>query len=154
MLKVEHINPFIAATTRTFETMMKLKVVPGKVNLKKTQSRHWDVSGIIGLSGGAKGTVALCFPRVTALKVVSTFVGMKVVSLDKDTLDAIGELANIVAGSAKQDLESFNIAISLPSVILGDNHDLMGPADTPELVVPFTSDLGVFDLIVCFKSEN
>jgi chemotaxis protein CheX len=152
-IKVEHINPFIQATAQTFATMVKCDVKPGKMHLKTAEATHHDVSGIIGLSGGAKGSVALGFPRITALKVVSAFIGDKVLALDKDALDAVGELANIIAGSAKQDLSQFKIMISLPTVITGSNHSLNPPSDTPELIVPFETPHGRFDLLVCFKSE-
>jgi chemotaxis protein CheX len=152
-IKVEHINPFIQATAQTFATMVKCEIKPGKMQLRTGDTMHHDVSGIIGLSGGAKGSVALSFPRITALKVVSAFIGDKVLQLDKDALDAVGELANIVAGSAKQDLSQYKIMISLPTVITGNNHTLNSPSDAPELIVPFETPHGKFDLLVCFKSE-
>ncbi len=153
-IKVEHINPFIQATAQTFATMVKCEVKPGKMYVKNGNTTHHDVSGIIGLSGGAKGSVALGFPRVSALKIVSAFIGDKMLQLDKDALDAIGELANIIAGSAKQDLSKYKIMISLPTVITGLNHSLNPPSDIPELIVPFDTPYGAFDLLVCFKSET
>ena len=151
-VKVEHINPFLRATMETFQTMVKTTIQPGKISLKKEAGLHADVSGIIGLSGGAKGTVALSFPRITALKVVSEFGGMKVLALDDTVVDAIGELANIVAGAAKKELAAFKIDISLPTVVMGDNHELGGPKDIIPMLVPFESKLGSFTLIVSFKS--
>jgi chemotaxis protein CheX len=153
-IKAEHINPFIKATVQTFSSMMATEIKPGKIGLKSADPLRCDVSGIIGLSGGARGSVALSFPRITALKVMSAFVGEKILALDKETLDGIGELANIVAGAAKQDLDQYRITISLPTVILGDGHELVGPTNVPELVVPFDSPHGAFFLVVCFKSET
>jgi chemotaxis protein CheX len=152
-IKVEHIQPFIQATSLTFTTMVKSEAKPGKMRLQSGNATHHDVSGIIGLSGGAKGSVALSFPQLTALNVISAFIGEKMTALDKDALDAIGELANIVAGSAKQDLSKYKIMISLPTVITGSNHTLSGPSNIPELIVPFETVYGPFDLLVCFKSE-
>jgi len=152
-VKVEHINPFIQATSLTFTTMVKGDAKPGKMRLKSGEKIHYDVTGTIALSGGAKGSVALGFPRITALKVISAFVGDKVLQLDKDALDAIGELANIVAGSAKQDLSRFSIAIGLPVVHVGENRNKELFADVPEFVVPFETPYGPFDMILRFKSE-
>jgi chemotaxis protein CheX len=153
-VKVEHINPFIRATMETFATMIKADPRPGKVALRTGKEMHSDISGIIGLSGGAQGSVALSFPRITALKVVSAFVGEKVVMMGDDVVDAIGELANIVAGSAKKDLAGFKIAISLPTVVLGDKHELTSKREVVPMVVPFESVLGGFLLTVNFKSET
>lgn len=150
-IKAEHVNPFIKATLETFETMADLKLVPGKLKVKDRKDPAYDVSGIIGIGGGAKGTVALCFPRLTALAVVRAFIGEKVVTTNK-MVDAIGELANIVAGAAKRDLAQYKIQISLPSVIMGEKHAINGPVDAVCLLVPFDCDAGKFSLNLCFKS--
>jgi chemotaxis protein CheX len=152
-VRVEHINPFVVATMETFRTMMKTEIRPGKVTLKKDSKLLSDVSGIIGLSGGAKGSVILSFPRIAALKVVSEFVGMKVLALDDMVTDAIGELANIVAGAAKRDLAQYKINISLPTVVIGAGHEVGGPKDIIPMLVPFETPFGEFSLIVSFKSE-
>jgi chemotaxis protein CheX len=152
-VKVEHINPFVTATVETFQTMMKTKVVPGKIVLIKGAALRHDISGIIGLSGGARGTITLSFPKITALKAVSAFIGEKIVTMDEVVKDAIGELANIVAGAAKRDLVQYKIGISLPTVVVGEGHEVQGGKDVLPLAVPFESPLGSFSLIVSFKSE-
>lgn len=152
-VKVEHINPFVNASIETFKSMVRTNVTPGKVTLVSMSHLKYDISGIIGLSGGAKGTVSLSFPRVTALKVVSEFIGEKQLALDDTVKDAVGELANIVAGAAKKDLTQFKISISLPSVIIGENHQVQGGKEVIPLAVPFESALGSFHLVVGFASE-
>ncbi len=153
-VKVEHINPFLSATIETFKSMLRTQITPGKIILIKGAKLSYDISGIIGLSGGARGTVTLSFPRITALKAVSEFIGEKVVTMDDTVKDAIGELTNIVAGSAKKDLAQYKINISLPSVITGENHKVLGGKEVIPLVVPFSSPLGDFNLIVSFISET
>jgi chemotaxis protein CheX len=154
VLKVEHINPFIRATRETFSTMVKTEARPGKVALRTGREAHADISGIIGLSGGAKGSVALGFPRISALKIVSAFVGEKTVTLDETAVDAIGELANIISGSARRDLSEHRINISLPTVVLGERHELTSTREVVPMVVPFETALGPFLLTVNFKSES
>lgn len=153
-IKAEHINPFLRSTKETFLSMVKVDARAGKIALKLDDKFYADVSGIIGLSGGAKGSVALSFPRITALKVVTAFGGVKVMSLDETVVDAIGELANIIAGAAKRDLARYRINISLPTVVVGTHHELGGPSDIRPMVVPFESPLGPFNLIVSFRSES
>jgi chemotaxis protein CheX len=153
-VKVEHINPFVSATIETFKSMIHTVITPGKIMLVSMSHLKYDISGIIGLSGGAKGTVSLSFPRVTALKTVSEFIGEKQLALDETVKDAVGELANIVAGAAKRDLTQYKISISLPSVIIGENHQVQGGKEVVPLVVPFDSVLGGFHLVVGFSSEG
>lgn len=152
-VKVEHINPFVNATIETFKTMVHTEATPGKVMLVSGSNLKYDISGIIGLSGGAKGTVSLSFPRVTALKVVSSFIGEKQLALDDTVKDGVGELANIVAGAAKKDLTQYKISISLPTVIIGENHRVQGGKEVTPLLVPFDCSFGNFHLVVGFTSE-
>lgn len=149
-IKAEHVNPFIKAAIDMFKTMANLKARPGKIVMKDKVVSSYDVSGIIGLSGGVKGLVALSFPRASALAIVQAITGEKDVK-EARIIDSIGELANIVAGAAKKDLSKFKIRISLPTVITGANHSISGP-DAMGLVVPFEYAGGKFDLTVCFKS--
>jgi chemotaxis protein CheX len=150
-IKAEHINPFIKATMDTFASMVRVKVTPGKVKLKAGDPLSYDISGIIGLSGGAKGSVAISFPRETANAMVRAFSGAGEVE-ESGVIDAVGELANIIAGAAKKDLSQHNISISLPTVVTGKDHGINGPVDTVNMVVPFESEHGRFDLAISFKS--
>jgi len=76
--KVEHINPFLNATKETFSTMVNMEAKPSsKPYLKQGEGTTYDVSGVIGLSGDAKGSISISFPRTTVLKVVSEFLGEK-----------------------------------------------------------------------------
>ncbi len=152
--KVEHINPFLKATVEAFSTMIGMSPTPGKPYLKRGSGISYDVSGVIGLSGDAKGSIVISFPRVTALKVVSAFLGEKIISLNDDVTDAVGELANIIAGSAKKNLNDFNINISLPTVVLGENHNIFEPKDVLCMIIPFTCEAGNFDVAVNLKSDK
>jgi chemotaxis protein CheX len=150
-IKAEHVNPFIKATIETFATMVNTKVTPGKVRFKGPDGLDYDFSGIIGLSGGARGLVAISFPKASALAVVRALMGEETVSTS-GMVDAIGEIANIIAGAAKKDLMQFKISISLPTVITGEKHAINAPVDTINIIVPFDSEYGKFDLTLGFKS--
>ncbi|MDB5047329.1 MAG: hypothetical protein JWO30_400 [Fibrobacteres bacterium] len=151
-IKVEHINPFVTSTIETFRKMVGLEAKPGKLIIKQGNADDYDISGIIGISGGAKGMVSLSFPKETAIKVTNKFIGASSADVTDDTIDAIGELANIVAGYAKKGLGEFNITISLPSVITGSNHRIKEPKDVFSFIVPFETELGGFHLAVSLKS--
>jgi chemotaxis protein CheX len=153
MIKVEHINPFIKATIESFSTMIGITIKPSKIKLKDSANTTHDISGIIGLSGGAKGAIALSFPKDCALDVVSKFIGEEVPDINEDVTDAIGELANIIAGYAKKDLTEFNIQISLPSVITGQGHKVSDAKNVKAMVIPFSYENYSFDLGVAFVSE-
>jgi chemotaxis protein CheX len=153
-IKVEHINPFVTSTIETFQKMVGVQAKPGKLIVKQGSHNDYDISGIIGISGRAKGMVALSFPKDTALKVTDKFIGGASANMENDIIDAIGELANIVAGYAKKSLIEFKITISLPTVITGNNHQVKEPKDVFSFIVPFETELGGFHLAVSLKSED
>jgi chemotaxis protein CheX len=153
-VKVEHVNPFIKATLETFTMMVGVKATIGKPRLKGDTAVTHDVSGIIGLTGDAKGAVALSFPENTAIDTVARFIGEPLTEMSPDVHDAIGELANIIAGAAKRDLTDFKISISLPTVVSGAGHQIYEAKDVLSMLIPFQYDNFTFDLAVALKSKD
>ncbi len=146
-LRTERVEPFIKATLETFKTMVHLKNVRGEIRLRKTGAVSSDVSGIIGLSGAAEGTVTLALPKRTAQAVAASFLGETEVS-DALVADSIGEIVNIITGFAKQNLPEVDIHISLPTVIVGPGHRSSSHADSRKVATYFDCPLGEFRLEV------
>jgi len=150
-MDVAYANPFIVSTIETFKKMLNIEGKTGKIALKNNVNYTYDVSGVIGLSGEAQGSICLSFPKEVALKAVSALLGMEIKEMGPDISDGIGELVNIVAGNAKQYLTKYNLSISLPKVIIG-NHSVASTKDVPTLVVPFISSLGEFAIEIALKT--
>jgi len=89
----------------------------------------------------------------TALDVVSKMIGAPITKPDTDLADAVGEIANIVAGFAKRDLVGLNLSISLPNVIIS-SHVLSGLSGVPTIIVPFTCPLGSFAMEVSLVTQE
>lgn len=153
-MNVKYINPFIIASQNVFRDFIKTEVKPGKPEIFNAESGRydWDISGIIGLAGEVIGLVVISFPKVVALKILSKMLGRPITIIDADVTDIIGELVNIIAGNAKQGLEEYKVAISLPSIIEGKRHKLTGISGVPMIVIPLESEFGRIDLIVSFKN--
>ena len=56
--------------------------------------------------------------------------------------DAIGELANMVAGDAKKEFRGVNVSFSLPSVIIGKQHVVSTSRQAPRIVIPCETEFG------------
>jgi len=151
-MDVRYINPFIASISNTFETMCGVRVIIGKPTLKTESSERIEVSAIIGFSGDAAGTVALCFGFDTASRLATAFAGMEITPEHEDFGDALGELANMVAGGAKAKLKGFDISISLPSVVIGDRQRILASKNTPRLYLPCETDSGNFRVEVSMNT--
>ena len=153
-MDVAYVNPFISSTVDTFKTMMRIEVSAQKPQLKQGTNPLYDISGIIGLSGNAMGSISLSFPKVVALKTVSAMLGADIKIVGPELTDGIGEIVNIIAGHAKRNLTQYNLTISLPNVIVGKDHIVAGPTGTPTVVVPFASTVGNFAMEVMLKTAK
>ncbi len=147
-MDVRYINPFVKSICNTFETMCHTKISVGKPQLKLNDGPITDVSGVIGISGDAAGCVVLHFDFDVASKVATQFAGVEITQDHPDFSDAIGELANMVAGGAKAQFEGLSVSISLPNVIVGKNHNVAGPKTTPRLMIPCSTAMGDFHVEV------
>lgn len=141
-MRADYINPFITSLINTFETMLGCTLSRGQLYLKDSNTKLHDVSGIIGLSGQAQGTVVLSVDRNVALRATSTLLMCETTEMSSDVVDAVGELTNMVAGGAKAQLHEYDLSISLPGVIKGEGHEVCFPSDVTPICVPFTCEWG------------
>ena len=69
-------------------------------------------------------------------------------TIDHNVVDAVGELTNMIVGGAKAKLESLNMCMGLPTVVVGKNHTVVFPTGIRPIGIPFESDAGPFCLEV------
>ena len=145
------INPFIKSTINVLETMAFVKCKAGKPYLKKDAVAQGDVTGVIGLTGEANGTVSVTFDKGSILKIVSNMFGEQMEELNSEVADAVGELTNMISGQARRELEEINrvFEAAIPSVISGEKHQITHYTDGPKIAIPFTVDGGKFTIEVC-----
>ena len=134
--------------------MVHTSVKVSKPMLRENFTGSFDVSGIIGLAGDATGSVVLSFPSAVACKAASAFAGTEIAEGHPDFADAIGELANMVAGNAKASLEGLRVSISLPSVVSGKQHTVVALHDVQRIVIPCETPFGPFYVDVGMRVES
>jgi chemotaxis protein CheX len=103
-----------------------------------------QVNVIIGLSGGIKSNIVFGFKKETALRIISAMMGgMEVKYFDDIAKSAMGEAANMVAGTAVGKV-SANSAISFspPTLVIGDRIFLLvSKVKTNKLNFNITDDI-------------
>ena len=153
-MNADQINPFIQATHQVFETMLQCTPRRGELRLAGNENPEIIRTAIIGLSGTVRGAVALSFPASTSLNATRRLMQTDGDVSDEELSDALGEIANMIAGCAKAKLEGQDVSIGLPTVVKGQKYCLEHPKDSLTLSVPFNSDLGTFTLNVTFSTMN
>ena len=152
-MDVKYINPFGVAIKNVFQTMIDVPFKLGQPALKKDRTPNHDISSIIGLSGNVSGCVVINLSTPVALQLVSALLGDEVTEIDEDTIDAIGEIANMIAGNAKTDFPGEDNAISVPSVVTG-KHDVSYPSGIPIISIPCDTDAGQMVVEIAIKAKE
>ena len=151
-VNVEFINPFIDATRNVFQTMCGVDIQRKKLFLKDNYKMMGDVSGVMGLSGTATGSVVVSLSKELACTFVGKMLGEPPSEeLTTDVCDGVGEIINMIAGQAKAMLvkTKYHFTISIPSVVSGPGHEISHKKGTPNIVVLFEAIGQPFALQVC-----
>lgn len=144
------IVPFVNSVRAVFSTMVGVPTTVGRPTLKADPLPTHDVSSIIGFSGQVAGSVVVSFQKEAAVKLASAFAGAEIQPGTPDFADAIGELANMIAGNAKKDLGGA-ANITVPNVIIGPGHSVARLSGVPCVVIPCQTPVGNFTVEVNVK---
>lgn len=129
----------VAGCKDVFSTMLMVELESEEVVVQKKVKIDSNITSMIGLGGGLKGLLAVHCPSSVAKGVTSSFLGMDVEEIDDDVKDAIGEIANMIAGNLKISFtdRDVNVELAIPTTIVGDSFYVSGIADSTRIVAPF-----------------
>jgi len=153
-MNVEYINPFVTSTFSVFSKMLSWKLVREGLSVGVNKHPEHEISGVIGLSGNATGTVVLSLDRDVAISATEAMLGERHAEINAEVIDTIGELTNMVAGAAKSQLEQLSMSVSLPNVIVGRNHVIQFPSDTQRVCISFQTPSGPLSLEVGLAEQS
>ena len=151
----QYIQPFINVCKSVFRDFLNLDLEAKMPHfLDKETSSEWDISGIIGLTGEARGAVVISMNDVLAIKITGQLTGKVHKVLYDEVVDAVGELINIIAGNVKQELEdAFRLVISLPTIVKGKEHSINWPTSQARVIcIPFDVGTDSFTLSIALES--
>ena len=113
-----------------------------------------SISSLVGLAGVYNGVVTLHMPSTFAVQVTGRMLGIDVNENDGDVNDAIGEIANMIAGSFKQLLtrRGHGTYLSTPSVVFGKKYEINLGNSLERCAVRFTCDDEWFLVAIALKS--
>jgi chemotaxis protein CheX len=146
------IQPFINATLNVLRTMAFTEAHSRAPYLKNENVAKGDVSGVIGMTGDASGSLSVSFPETTILAIVSNMFAEEMAEVDDEIRDAVGEITNMISGQARQELEEMDVSLesAIPTVISGKNHTIKHITSYPIVAITFHLDKGEY----CAGSEE
>jgi CheY-specific phosphatase CheX len=123
----------------TIAGFMMSGVEPSAVGVSKLAPHSREIAVLVGLAGKRSGTLTLLMSRRAAVYLASRFLGcehaeaeqemrnaqVELSLIQEDVFDAISEIANIIAGTAKDHLADQGVTnISCPSIIFGADYNM------------------------------
>ena len=150
-MDVRYINPFLASIQNVSQTMLGLPLHLGKPFIKPDLSPLYDISVTIGLTGITTGCVVMSLSKAMALELASALCQLKLTEIDDDVVDALGEITNMIAGSAKKDFPNQGTSVSIPSVTLG-KHQVLYPSGVPIIAIPCETSVGRMVLDIALRT--
>ncbi|PID73057.1 MAG: chemotaxis protein CheX [Desulfobacterales bacterium] len=129
-----------------FSTMLMMDVVNEDVVYDAPIEIPSNLTSMIGLGDSIKGVLAVHCPKIVATSITGGFLGMDVEELDDDVRDAIGEIANMIAGNLKVSYAKAgsNIELAIPTSIVGDSFKISGMANAKRITVQLKIESGTF----------
>ena len=150
----QHTQTFVQAVEALFADMFSMPLSLTEPRAKGDDEPWLDITGTIGLTGSLTGTMALTFERATAESVVAEMLGTHLDYENEDTADAIGEIANIVAGMAKAKLNTDgSLSITCPTVTRGACVTRLSP-DAAAVAIDLNCPVGPLRLELSLTPTN
>ncbi len=139
MMNQDSTDMFESVVAKTFSTMLGCTIEKRSGGPSHDQRKYHDISGVIGITGDTTGTIVLSLESNVAISAAEALLGERPDGMDSEVVDAIGELTNIIGGSAKSKFAS-KLDLALPTVIVGRDYFV-------------TFDRGVTPIRIIFKCE-
>ncbi|WP_028585466.1 chemotaxis protein CheX [Desulfogranum mediterraneum] len=138
----------VDSTLEVFSTMIFLEIEPGEVLHQEAASMESELTSLIGLAGDLRGVIGVHCTRDAAQGITAAMLGMEIDELNEDVKDAIGEIANMVAGGLKVALagQDVDVELAIPTTVIGTGLRTSGLAGGSRFMIPFTLPVGVFGI--------
>ncbi len=139
-IKLNLFEEIVEGTKEVFSTMLMVELEEGVPVYENNAVFSSNLTSMIGLGGGIRGMLAVHCPEIVAKNITSGFLGMNVEELDEDVMDAIGEIANMVAGALKTSFHKceIDIQLAIPTVVIGSSFKTSGFSGAYCISVPFS----------------
>ena len=119
LINVDHINPFLMASSKILKEMCTIDIKFGKPYIKEPIFLENTYIIIIGFTGERKGQVMIVLDESVALDLASRMIMMPITEMDDISKSAIAELGNMIMGNAATIFSNKGIAIDITPPTLG-----------------------------------
>jgi chemotaxis protein CheX len=129
----------INATCEVFEKMVVRHLTQGTPIEGNAMGPRANVVATVSFAGAESGIVAFYSTKVAACEIAGALMGMDPAEMNGDMPDAIGEVANMIAGSLRTKMKDAGTpcGISIPTVTVGSDFYTKYVSDVRRILCPF-----------------
>lgn len=131
------------AVEEVIGTYLSKKPVLKDTKVKKENTGLKDISVVIGLaSEKLEGVFIVSYDKRIIFDFMKNVLGEETNEINKDVIDASGELTNQICGVFRREFEKTGITLqgSTPSIVTGENHKIEIPSKIPRMVFLYQID--------------
>lgn len=148
-MNVNFINPVLNSVLNLLSTMARIEPKVGTPKRKdKNEIVHGkNITGVMSMIGErGNASIAITFSEAAILHIAKNMLPGDITAIDGTVIDLVGELANMVLGGAKSDLENkgYFFKLSLPTIIFGSDYLIAHKTNAPIIMLPFSMPEGEF----------
>lgn len=145
-----------ASTEEIFNTMIFMSINPDEPLSDGKQVLDCHISAMIGLTGDFSAMLGIHCPEPVGLAIAGAMLGMDLEEIDADVKDALGEIANMIAGGLKERFSSEGVSLELaiPTAIAGKSYTISSPTRSNRTVIPFSVEQGQFFVEIKYNLDN
>jgi len=151
------VNIVRRAAKDVFGTMLGVEIEIGQSFIEKSSpAESQKVVALIGLAGHWIGTGVIgCSPDF-ACRIASLMLMTEYQAVNEDVLDAMAEMANMIFGSVKTELEEHlgALGLSIPTVIFGRNFATRSVGQQAWTVFPLKAGTDEMELKFCLMPNR
>lgn len=164
-MDAQFINPVLTAMQEVLSTMAHIKPEAGHPILKKPDETvsGKNITGLISMTGKKEiiaavnrrvaASIAITYTEEAILHIARKMMPMEITRIDGMVIDLAGEIANMVLGNAKRELEEkgYVFQLSLPTIIMGSDYLVAHKIKAPIIKLPFTMPEGNFFIEIGYE---
>jgi len=116
-------TPLLELSTReVFEIMLGTRLSL----MERRDENNGDVTALVGLAGSLCGVLSIRCSNPAARAIAGRMLGVPPAEVGKESWDALGEIANMIAGNFKGKLSGIgnHCMLSVPTIILGSDYEM------------------------------
>lgn len=154
-INVEHINPFLVASTSIIRDICGIDMKIGKPYIKETSFANDSIIIMIGITGEMRGQVMIVMTYEKALDIASKMMmGMPVTELDEMSISAISELGNMIMGNAATIFSTKGIGIDITPPTVCRGNLTITQTHTKNICIPLSDGDVIIEMNIAVKGEQ